>query len=312
MKPNPSSKYHYIVSFSGGKDSVALWLHLTRDLKLKNVTAIHCLTGHEDKLTNEYIELLQRDYGLDLIMIQGSEKGVRKKSPHKRLTMEGLAVIKKRFPSTMARFCTTELKLKPCRSFLFDIRKQEVKDAYFTDRLPELKGEICLTTGIRAQESKRRQNTPSMLFDDWMDCQRWHPIKDWTAVEVFAIHEKYNIPPNPLYKMGASRVGCNPCIMSNKHELTCAAIMRPHVFEELGEMEKRVNSIFFAPDTTPLRYRSKLDEKSGKKIATAEDVRRWALNKMPAELDAKQLKLFDDDSFDSEAPVCSSVYGLCE
>lgn len=37
----------YVLGFSGGKDSVATWLYLTRVLKLKKVVCLFADTGHE-------------------------------------------------------------------------------------------------------------------------------------------------------------------------------------------------------------------------------------------------------------------------
>ena len=118
-----------IVTFSGGKDSLAalLWVreHIT-----KNFTTVFCDTGWEHPLTYEYINRIADRLNLDLVTL---------KSP-KYDGMVGLAKQKKRWPSTRARFCTQELKTKPCIDYVLD----NVQD------------NILMIQGIRAAESPNR------------------------------------------------------------------------------------------------------------------------------------------------------------
>jgi hypothetical protein len=67
-EPNPGLRY--IVTFSGGKDSVATWLYLTRELLLPKVECIFSDTGHEADQTYEYLGLLEREHGLPIERIQ--------------------------------------------------------------------------------------------------------------------------------------------------------------------------------------------------------------------------------------------------
>jgi hypothetical protein len=57
----------------------------------------------------------------------------------------------------------------------------------------------------------------------WM----WRPIMDWTVDDVLAIHHRHGVEIHPLYKAGMSRVGCWPCIFSNKEELRLIAKIDP-------------------------------------------------------------------------------------
>lgn len=118
-----------IVTFSGGKDSLAalLWVreHITT-----NFTTVFCDTGWEHPLTYEYINRIADRLNLDLVTL---------KSP-KYDGMVGLAKQKKRWPSTRARFCTQELKTKPCIDYVLD----NVQD------------NMLMIQGIRAAESPNR------------------------------------------------------------------------------------------------------------------------------------------------------------
>lgn len=118
-----------IVTFSGGKDSLAalLW---TRKHITKNFTTVFCDTGWEHPLTYEYINRIADKLHLDLVTLKSKKYD----------GMVDLARHKKRWPSTRARFCTQELKTKPCIDFVLD----EVHD------------NMLMIQGIRAAESASR------------------------------------------------------------------------------------------------------------------------------------------------------------
>lgn len=310
----------YICSFSGGKDSVAAYLYLTKELGLPNVFGIFADTGWEDKSTYKYINDLI-SLGFKICKVQGSTAQLSTKNRdfgHEPLTMVKLAEIKGRFPSTMARFCTTELKLKPLL-FAFQKMLTGKSDKPFFNNgvmLPDLrKKEVVLVTGVRAEESEKRALMSPFIYDDFFEMYKWMPIHKWDVNQVFNIHHKYSIKVNPLYKKGSLRVGCYPCIMSSKSELNAMARHKPERYEEIAEIEIKLDSTFFKPDATPEKYRSlKCTDKNGNKhsLATALDVRDWALGKTPLHED--QLLLFAnfDDTFNIESPACESQYGLCE
>lgn len=95
---------------------------------------------------------------------------------------------KKRAPSVKARFCTTELKLNPVVEFI-----HEKLSNY----------EVHLYNGIRADESHSRSKMEEAEFDgDYFGTWIHRPLLKWSAEDVFNIHKKYNIEPNPLYKLG--------------------------------------------------------------------------------------------------------------
>jgi 3'-phosphoadenosine 5'-phosphosulfate sulfotransferase (PAPS reductase)/FAD synthetase len=309
----PSKKI--TLSFSGGKDSVASWLYL-RDLG-HDVTCVFCDTGHEAPETYNYIETLKREHDCPLVWIQAKVRDIWKGEVPERwqsiadapLTMETLSIIKKWFPSPTARFCTTFLKLVPFQKWI----------------LENTTADEWIASGVRAEESPKRASLEEQYFDNYMQRWRWLPIHKWTAEQVFRLHAKSDVPPNPLYKMGAARVGCDPCIMARKDELRETALRRPEVFERLAAMEDRVGSTlrkqistFFPRKKTSASYRSLLDSVSNYAIPSADDVRRWALG-APAAHPKDGLPGFEDvpidewiEGEDLQAPACSSPYGLCE
>lgn len=118
-----------IVSFSGGKDSLAalLW---TREHITNNFTTVFCDTGWEHPLTYEYIHRIADKLHLDLVTLKSKKYD----------GMVDLARQKKRWPSVRARFCTEELKIKPMIDYVLD----EVQD------------NMLMIQGIRGAESPAR------------------------------------------------------------------------------------------------------------------------------------------------------------
>lgn len=291
-------------TFSGGKDSVAMWLHLERDLGLRT-KFVFADTGWEAEETYRYLDRLESDHGLPLIRVFPKVRHIWKNKPPKKwesvaeetLTMERLVEIKDRPPSATARFCTSILKLAPVAEFVGATAEPYI-----------------MASGVRAEESEKREAMSPWIWDDLMGSWRWLPIHTWTFQEVFAAHRRHGVPVNPLYLRGCSRVGCWPCIFARKPELAVISKDRAAV-DRLKALEQKTGQTFFSPGKVAQEYRSIRDPKTGVWINTADDVFRWATGAEPNHKDGtlfvgenKPLDFTEDDSGDS----CSSVYGLCE
>ncbi len=274
-----------IGTISGGKDSTALALWLLHESGLvdtNKIVFVHCDTGHESIITEQYVNYLQSIFGV-IHRIRG------------KYTFETLAIKKQRFPSQRARFCTEELKVKPLKAWL---DQRIYKDAI-----------IC--QGIRKDESISRSKMSCFEEDGgYYDWPLWRPLLDWNVQQVFDIHKKYEVEPNPLYLMGFDRVGCFPCIMANKRQIKRSFDSDPTLLPRLIEMEKKVANAskrkagsFFAFDKIPPKFHNRsCVTKNGetKTYGSIEAVYRWACDPDQSELDF------------GPAPTCMSQYGLCE
>jgi 3'-phosphoadenosine 5'-phosphosulfate sulfotransferase (PAPS reductase)/FAD synthetase len=259
-----------ILAYSGGKDSTATALHLKE--KGIKFTPVFCDTGWEHPLTLDYLDYANNTFlGGDLVTIRSEKfKGMR-----------DLVTVKKRVPSAKARFCTEALKVKPMIEWL---AANEVDIVY---------------QGIRSRESKARAAMHQTEWSDAYDATIIRPILDWDAEQVFAIHKKYAVKPNPLYTYGASRVGCFPCVMVNHGELKRMSVYFPEVWARIHRLEKITGCSFFPPNYIPPRFHTGFDSRSEKTYPTAEDVKKYVIDPGNA---------IDD----SEPPKCMSVYNLCE
>lgn len=133
-----------IVTCSGGKDSVAslIWM---QNNGYKNFEVAFCDTAWESEITYQYLEDLEQKLGIKFTFLKSK-------------MYDGfldLARKKKRFPSTRARFCTSELKSIPMIDYILDV----VND------------DILVIQGIRGaeNESRSRMNEQCNYFKFYLE-----------------------------------------------------------------------------------------------------------------------------------------------
>lgn len=295
-----------VLSISGGKDSTAMWL-LALERNTPNLKVVFSDVGHEHPETYKYIDYLEKELGpitrikpdfteqilrkREIVQTKWRKDGVSEniiKQALEILQPTGnpfldLCIWKGRFPSTMARFCTVELKVRPMFEQIY---------------MPIIESDkkVVSWQGIRANESLKRskmqekEETPEGYTI-------YRPILEWDVYDVFKQHDKHGIKPNPLYTQGMGRVGCMPCINSRKEELHEIARRFPNEIARVAKWEeivskasKRGSATFFTSDSR------------GHGI---EDVVEWSkTSRGGTQYDL--LKLVE------ETPTCSSQYGLCE
>lgn len=132
------------------------------------------------------------------------------------------------FPSRVMRFCTEELKVIPILNYITELAVTETR-------------EIVNVVGIRKHESKKRSKMPEWEYNTDFQCWIWRPLINWHKADVMAIHDEHGIDVNPLYRLGASRVGCWPCIHARKAELALVARIDPGRIDEIEDVERRLN-----------------------------------------------------------------------
>ena len=311
-----------IVSVSGGKDSTATLL-LAIEREAENLRAVFCDTGHEHPETVAYVDRLSQKTGVQIEWVKAdfskqiARKRARIADPESdwpdELREAALEVLhptgnpfldmvlwKGRFPSTKVKFCTQHLKREPFTKHVIEPLAES--------------GEyqrIVSWIGVRRDESRARANVAEweLEFGDpetgegvWLH----RPIAAWTAEQVFDFHRKHGVEWNPLYSQGMGRVSCMPCINARKNELREIARRFPAEVERVAEWKciasmaaKRGCATFFAA-------RGEADvtlEKHG--IHNAVDWSRTSRG-------GRQFDLIAVSESEDEAPMCQSLYGLCE
>lgn len=295
-----------IVQFSGGKDSLATLILATKEYGIKNIIAVFCDTGWEHEITYNHINEVTEKLGIELITLRSK----------KYKDFLDLAIKKKRFPSTKARFCTEELKTKPMIDYILN-----------------QKDNLIILQGIRSDESVSRALMEKQCSyfkyylkpygKDKKGKDKYHtyrkkeviawrneysddvirPIFEWTAQQVIDYIISNGLKPNPLYYKGMSRVGCFPCIMCRKQEIKQISDHFPERIELLKENEKIVGRTFFPPNYIPEKFMTRIDGATGKKVPTIDNVVDYVNRK-----DA-QLNILGEEKGDGR---CMSFYGICE
>lgn len=320
-----------VVSVSTGKDSTATALLARETCDVDTLRYVTADTGNEHESFEPYLDYLEevldapitrlradfteawwsrRDYVRDVY----PTKLVKKKDGFSASEAEAiirrilavldlgptgnpyldLCIIKGRFPSRKAQFCTQELKTKPLVEFQMGLIAGDV-DAVWSWQ------------GVRGGESDARRHLLGCG-----GCAKYfeviggglfiyRPIVRWEAPDCFETMAMFNVEPNPLYREGMSRVGCMPCINASKLEIRQIAARFPAHMDRIEAWEatvkvsaKRGDASFF-PD--PFRD-AHLDKRGIRKVI------QWSRTTRGG----KHYDLLVDEGVSG----CSSSYGLCE
>lgn len=314
----------HVVSVSGGKDSTALLLLALERCPPGSVLPIFCDTGNEDQAVYDYLHYLEQRLDVAITRLKADftdrfavrrmfiardcrtrrdKKGrkVRWTNKAKRRALAALhpsgnpfldlCMLKGRFPSRKAQFCTEELKRNMAVEFQLGLQEQ---------------GHLVISwQGVRRDESEARRNAKlSERIGPGM--QAFRPLVRWTAAQVFAYCAARAIQPNPLYLQGAGRVGCMPCINCSKAELRQIALRWPEHPERIAKWEQMVGacskrgfSTFFT-DGHKAKDRRQVfaDLNVWTRIEWSKTTRGGRQFDLLAQLD--------------EPTACASSYGLCE
>lgn len=200
-----------------------------------------------------------------------------------------LCMIKGRFPSRRAQFCTQFLKTEPLTELALD--------------LIERHGAVESWQGVRAEESPSRAKLEERE-DRGGGLTIYRPILKWNVERVFEQHRRHGIKPNPLYTQGMSRVGCMPCINASKDEVLEISKRFPEHIERIAEWESAVRlasrrgdaSFFPAPSG---------DNRGELRGSTIFDYVEWSKTQRGG-------RMVDWIRVHEEPAACASSYGLCE
>lgn len=271
-----------ICSVSGGKDSTALYC-LMVEYHGKDFLPIFADTGHEHPVTINYVRNLHHMAGGPEVQIVKAnfDKQLAKKGFSKtEYTFLDMMLWKGRAPSTKAQFCTEHLKLWPIKFFLL---KNFPSHTWI------------MHTGIRAGESTRRSKMQPFAWNDFFDCLSILPMIYQSETDQFQYLQTKNVPPNPLYALGYGRVGCFPCIHSNKTELS---LLPDWAWDRLNHYEDRLHRSWFPSGILPGKPKGY--------IPSINEVREWCRTSHGG----KQYNIFRQTPEDT--PSCMTGWITCE
>ena len=197
------------VSFSGGKDSLVCLL-LASKLKGKDFKILFVNTGIEFPETVSYINSLidslnyrNRFCFMD-IEKEKFWKSVEKFGP----------------PGKDYRYCCKILKIGPINELIENCVGQKTLSL----------------VGQRAYESLARSESKTLWTNPWIPYQlNFTPIQNWTALHVWLYIFKENVPFNPLYEKGFSRIGCWLCPACSQGTFEIVKSIKPDYWQEWND-----------------------------------------------------------------------------
>ena len=224
------------ISTSGGKDSQAMTVLLSRIVPRDRLVAVHAPLGEvEWPGTIEHIEATL-PVGVPLIFAPTASS----KTLLERVEERG------KWPDPARRWCTSDFKTGPIERELRRYLKAN----------PRFGGRIVSAMGMRAEESPARARKPPWRLSErnsragriWFD---WLPIFDLTETQVFNVIRNAGQSPHPAYPMGMSRLSCVFCIMASRADLRTAARLQPALYAHYADLERRIGHTL-SPSGVPL------------------------------------------------------------
>lgn len=219
----------FAYSLSGGKDSMAAAYEASRlldawghDPALR--VAIHADLGRAEwRETPALVEACAARLGVPLMVVRHNKHDMvsrweaRFEAGLARYADLSVFNLIGPWSSAALRFCTAEMK-------------QQVISPALLRAFPGR--DIVSVVGIRREESPARALAPEAKPEPrWArkgsTMTTWHPVVDWTARDVFGLHENEKLPLHPGYtRWGVSRISCAFCIMQSQPD-QAAAVRHP-------------------------------------------------------------------------------------
>ena len=258
---NPSVKIP--VAFSGGKDSIAMVLHLLELGVPKSQMELwhHDVDGHGEELfdwhvTPEYCQAFADAIGIKLLFSYRAGGIVKRllrnneprgdvyyqtpdyqwhmtPSDHNALNTGG------RWPSKgndmNARWCSSEVKIDVASQILSnDPRLQGTRNKPM---------EILLCTGERHLESDKRATYAELQiykkgsFTANRKVLSWRPIIEYSEEMVWELLKKWKIQPHPCYYLGWGRCSCQLCIFNEAPYWAASYEISPEKIIRIRQLE---------------------------------------------------------------------------
>jgi 3'-phosphoadenosine 5'-phosphosulfate sulfotransferase (PAPS reductase)/FAD synthetase len=251
---------YFLVSFSGGKDSVALALSLRkRGVPANRIILMHQHVDGEPGVDQPFMdwactesycrafaqatgmrllfqwrhggfhrELLKENARIAPVSFEyldggiGTAGGVRGKVGTRRLFPQVTADLSK-------RWCSPSLKI--------DVASIAINNE------PRFRGKrILFLSGERRQESAARSKYAEMeqhrTHTKGRHVDHWRMVIDWTEEEVWNIMREYRVICHPAYYLGWGRVSCLACIFGQADQWASVRLIAPDVFSRIAAYER--------------------------------------------------------------------------
>jgi len=225
-----------LLNTSGGKDSQTILLEMLNRAKAAGVAdrliAVHCDLGRVEwpgtkQLAQRQAELL----GIPFVIVRKNGGDLLDYAEHRG-----------KWPSSQARWCTSDFKRGPVRKLM----TQLVKSRWVKGQ-PPIRILNCM--GLRAEESPSRAKRDPFHFDEHASNGKRHvdeylPIHDWSESQVWAHIFASKMPYHRAYDLGMPRLSCVYCVFSPRDGLLLAGMHNPELLADYAAVERRINHKF--------------------------------------------------------------------
>jgi 3'-phosphoadenosine 5'-phosphosulfate sulfotransferase (PAPS reductase)/FAD synthetase len=227
-----------VVSISGGKDSQAMLQALVAEHGARSewtgpIVAVHADLGRAEwHQTPAIVEAQAAAAGVELHVVQRAKGDLLQRLEAREEQVRGQD--KPFWPSSAARYCTSDLKRDPIDKFLrtFD--------------------HVVCAVGIRRQESTGRASKPcwetrKRIVTQSRRALTWHPIIEWSEAEIWeALGGRHGDLVHPAYALGNDRLSCSLCVLASRADLERGAKHNPEYHQALIQLERRSGFTFTA------------------------------------------------------------------
>lgn len=232
-----------VVNSSAGKDSQAMLdlVVATADrigVPRSRLVVVHADLGRvEWPGTRELAEEQARHYGLRFEAVHRRTAGGERQTLLEHVRARG------KWPSSTARYCTSDMKRGPVRTLLTRLAAETRADGKTTPAV------IVNCMGLRADESPARAKKAAWELDEAASNGRrivyqWLPIHAWTTAQVWDRIRSSGVRHHPAYDLGMPRLSCCFCIFAPRDALVLAGRHNPELLDEYVEVERAIGHRF--------------------------------------------------------------------
>lgn len=251
--PDSNQIDHWILAFSGGKDSLACLLWLIENVDGSKIELWHHEvdgsgeTFMDWNCTRGYCDAIAKAFCLPIYFsgLSGGFKGelMKENRPHAASYFEtpdgvktsggkGKASTRRRFPAKVA-----SLRLRWCSSALkIDVSRMAIANQ------PRFNGKnIVVVTGERRAESSAREKYLQTQYycqpNSIRTVYQYRPVLEWTTEQVWAKIAEYKVTPHPAYQLGWGRTSCLCCIFGSNNQWATIRRDFPDRFKKIADLE---------------------------------------------------------------------------
>lgn len=242
----------FFVGHSGGKDSQAMFAILSKIVPADQLLVTHADLGEVEH--DGVVDFIRSNIDEKELLIaqaihaDGTKKDFFSAIRARRVSLDSKGKVDApAFPSSAARFCTSDLKTGPiwkviraAGDFPIVVNCVGIRAEESAARSRKIRDRGTLNVNTKNTNSKRQ------AFD-------WWPIADWTIDQVWTEIEAKGQVRHPAYDAGNDRLSCQFCIFGSRGDLARAAAARPELLKKLTDLESDVRGTMFDGESLAAR-----------------------------------------------------------